>query len=223
MAGAERIRVESVEGATFRLSNLCLKLPNGQTLLEPVDATVSAGDRIAVLGPVGAGKTTLFRAIAGIWPFGIGRVEMPAGARSMFLPQRPYLPIGTLRDVVSYPAPADTFADDKIRAALRLLELGRLEGHLDDAAQWDQQLTSDEQQRLTIARVLLHEPDWIFMDDATAALDEAMEQRVYEILATRLPAATVMSMTHRPAVAQYHARSWTLRTSEEGRTSLQTT
>ncbi len=95
--------------------------------------------------------------------------------------------------------------------------------HLDDAAQWGQQLTVDEQQRLTVARVLLHEPDWIFLDDATAALDEAMEKRVYEILAARLPAAAVMSMTHRPAVAQYHTRRWTMLSNGDARTSLQTT
>jgi putative ATP-binding cassette transporter len=223
MTRAEGIQVKSIEGTTLRLTNLCLKLPNGQVLLEPVNATVSAGDRIAVLGPVGAGKTTLFRAIAGIWPFGAGRIELPAQARSLFLTQRPYLPMGTLRDVVSYPAPADTFADETIREALRLLELGRLENHLDETAQWEQQLTGDEQQRLTIARVLLHKPEWIFMDDATAALDEAMEKRVYEILAARLPAAAVMSMTHRPAVAQYHAQRWTMLSDDEGRTSLQTT
>ena len=220
---AEGIQVESIEGTTLRLTNLCLTLPDGRVLLEPANATVSAGERVAVLGPAGAGMTTLFRAIAGIWPFGTGRIEMPALARSLFLPQRPYLPIGTLRDVVSYPAPADKFPDEKIREVLRLVELSRLEIHLDDTAQWEQQLSADEQQRLTIARLLLHEPDWIFLDDATAALDEAMEKQVYEILATRLPAATVMSMTHRPAVAQYHARRWTMVSKDEGPTSLQTT
>jgi putative ATP-binding cassette transporter len=222
MTRAERIRVERIEGNTLRLTDLCLKLPDGQVLLEPANAAVSAGERLAVIGPPGAGMSTLFRAIAGIWPFGTGRIEMPARARSMFVPQRPYLPIGTLREVVSYPAPAGTFADEKIRDVLRLVDLGRLEIRLDDAAQWEQQLTGDEQQRLTIARVLLHEPDWIFMDDATAALDEAREKRIYEILATRLPGATVMSMTHRPAVAQYHARCWKMVTSDHGHASLVT-
>jgi putative ATP-binding cassette transporter len=223
MARADRIRVEPVEGTTLRLINVSLTLPDGRVLLDPANATVSAGDRIAVVGPVGAGKTTLFRAIAGIWPFGTGRIGMPALARSLFLTQRPYLPMGTLRDVVSYPARAETFTDEAIREALRLLDLGRLEHSLDETAQWEQQLTADEQQRLTIARVLLHKPDWIFMDGATSALDEAMEKRVYEILAERLPAATVMSMTHRPAVADYHARRWTIVSKDEGPSSLQTT
>jgi putative ATP-binding cassette transporter len=223
MARADRIRVEPVEGTTLRLTNVSLKLPDGRVLLDLLNATVSAGDRIAVVGPVGAGKTTLFRAIAGIWPFGTGRIGMPAQARSLFLTQRPYLPMGTLRDVVSYPARADTFSDEAIREALRFLDLGRLEHSLDETAQWEQQLTADEQQRLTIARVLLHKPDWIFMDGATGALDEAMEKRVYEILAERLPAATVMSMTHRPAVADYHARRWTIVSKDDGPSSLQTT
>jgi putative ATP-binding cassette transporter len=216
----EGIQVQSVEGGPLRLVNLHLELPNDRLQFEPMNATASAGDRIAVLGGVGAGKTMLFRAIAGIWPFGTGRIERPSPA--MFLTQRPYLPIGTLREVVSYPKPAEDFAQEKIREVLRLMELERLEAHLDDARQWDQQLTDDEQQRLTIARVLLHEPDWIFMDDATAALDEAMEKRVYEILGERLPSAAVISMTHRPVVVQYHRHRWSLVTSAEGRTSLQT-
>jgi putative ATP-binding cassette transporter len=216
------IQMESIEGSTLRLADLRIELPNGRVLLEPANATVSAGDRVAVLGGVGSGKTTLFRAIAGIWPFGTGRIEMPARARPMFLTQRAYLPVGTLRDVVTYPALADGFAEEKIREVLRLLDLERLEMRLDETGQWEQQLTDDEQQRLTIARVLLHEPDWIFMDDATAALDEAMEKRVYEILASRLPRSTVMSMTHRAAVAKYHTRCWRMPTTGEGRASLLT-
>jgi putative ATP-binding cassette transporter len=216
------IRVTSVEGTTLRLVNLHLELPNDRVRFEPMNATASAGDRIAVLGGVGAGKTILFRALAGIWPHGSGRIEMP-GKEQLFITQRPYLPIGTLREVVSYPPRKDGFTEEMIREVLRLMELERLETHLDDTRQWDQQLTDDEQQRLTIARVLLHKPDWIFIDDATAALDEAMEKRVYALLAERLPAAAVISLTHRPAVAQYHKHCWRLVTSSEGRTSLQTT
>jgi putative ATP-binding cassette transporter len=217
------IQMQAAEGDTLRFTNLSLRLPDGRVLLEPANATVSAGDKVAVLAPTGAGKTTLFRAIAGIWPFGSGRIEMPAHARSMFLTQRAYLPIGSLREVVSYPAPADAFAEERVCDVLRLLELGRLEAHLQEAGPWDQQLTDDEQQRLTVARVLLHEPDWIFMDDATAALDGAMEKRVYEILTARLPKATVISMTHRAVVAEYHARCWRMVTTGDGRSALRTT
>jgi vitamin B12/bleomycin/antimicrobial peptide transport system ATP-binding/permease protein len=217
------IQHERVTENVVRLVNLRLQLPDGRVLLEPTNAAVSAGERVAVLGGVGVGKTTLFRALAGIWPFGTGRIEMPAEARAMFLTQRAYLPIGTLREVVSYPATADAFPEQKVCEVLRLLELAKFESHLRDTDPWDQQLTDDEQQRLTIARVLLHEPDWIFMDDATAALDEAMENRVYEMLAARLPAATVVSMTHRAALTKFHTRCWTLSTNGEGRTTLKTT
>ena len=141
----------------------------------------------------------------------------------MFLTQRAYLPIGTLREVVSYPAAADAFSEDRVCEVLRLLDLRRFEAHLHDTSPWDQQLTDDEQQRLTIVRVLLHEPDWIFMDDATAALDEAMERRAYEMLEARLPAATVVSMTHRAALMEFHTRRWTMSTNVDGRATLQAT
>ena len=214
------IQHDRVAGEKLRLVNLSLQLPDGRVLLDPINATVSTGERVAVLGGVGVGKTTLFRALAGIWPFGTGRIEMPARARVMFLTQRAYLPIGTLREVVSYPAAADAFSEDKVCEVLRLLDLKRFEAHLHDTSPWDQQLTDDEQQRLTIARVLLHEPDWIFMDDATAALDEAMEKRVYEILTSRLPTATVVSLTHRDAVMEFHTRRWRMSTNDQGRATL---
>jgi putative ATP-binding cassette transporter len=216
----EGIQHDRVAGDKLRLVNLSLQLPDGRVLLDPINATVSTGERVVVLGGVGVGKTALFRALAGIWPFGSGRIEMPTQARAMFLMQRAYLPIGTLREVVSYPAAADAFSEDKVCDVLRLLDLKRFEAHLHDKSPWDQQLTDDEQQRLTIARVLLHEPDWIFMDDATAALDEAMERRVYEMLQTRLPAATVVSLTHRAAVLEFHTRRWRMSTNDQGRATL---
>ncbi|HVM96919.1 MAG TPA: ABC transporter ATP-binding protein/permease, partial [Candidatus Acidoferrales bacterium] len=183
LAHVDGIQLQHTDGNALRLSDLRLTLPDKRVLVDSVNATVSAGDRVAVLGSAGAGKTTLFRAIAGIWSFGSGRIEIPIASRSIFLPQRPYLPIGTLREVVSYPAEANTFPDEKIGEALALLDLNRLTPQLDETAQWEQQLSGDEQQRLSLARVLLHEPNWIFMDDATAALDEAVEKRVYGILA----------------------------------------
>jgi putative ATP-binding cassette transporter len=210
------IRVEAGAGAGLALRGLRLELPDGRVLLDAGDARVAAGERLAIMGPAGAGKTTLFRAIAGIWPFGQGRIEVPAGARSMFLTQRPYLPLGTLREAITYPASADVFPDAKVREILDFVGLGRLGPRLDREEPWQLVLSGDEQQRVVFARVLLHEPEWIFADDATASLDEATEKRVYDVLRERLPRATIISITQRPAVLPYHERRWTIVPSDGG-------
>jgi putative ATP-binding cassette transporter len=210
------IRVEAGAGAGLALRGLRLELPEGRVLLDAGDARVAAGERLAIMGPAGAGKTTLFRAIAGIWPFGQGRIEVPAGARSMFLTQRPYLPLGTLREAITYPASADVFPDAKVREILDFVGLGRLGPRLDREEPWQLVLSGDEQQRVVFARVLLHEPEWIFADDATASLDEATEKRVYDVLRERLPRATIISITQRPAVLPYHERRWTIVPSDGG-------
>ncbi len=203
----EKIRI-AVGDERLRLVDLKLRLPDGRVVLDRVNAAIAPGERVAVLGPSGVGKTTLIRAIAGIWPFGSGRIERPADM--LVLPQRPYLPIGSLRAVLSYPAAAGTFTDDQIVKALRLLDLDHLRARLDSTEPWDQELSAPEQQRLALARVLLHEPGWILLDEATSGLDEALEQEIYELLTKQLPRAAVMTVSHRPALARYHQRSWTL-------------
>jgi putative ATP-binding cassette transporter len=203
----EKIRVVVGDGS-LRLVDLRLRLPDGRVVLDRVNAAIAPGDRVAVLGPSGVGKTTLIRAIAGIWPFGSGRIERPADM--LVLPQRPYLPIGSLRAVLSYPAAAGTFADARLVTALRHLDLGHLAARLDSTEPWDQELSAPEQQRLALARVLLHEPGWILLDEATSGLDEALEQEIYELLAKQLPRAAVLTVSHRMALARYHQRSWTL-------------
>jgi putative ATP-binding cassette transporter len=203
----------------LRLSGLSVEMPPGRVLLEDVDAAVVAGQHVAVVGPSGSGKTLLLRAIAGIWPFGAGSIQVPPDARKLFLPQWPYLPIGSLRAAVSFPSPEGAFPDERIREALRLLGLAGLEARLDETGQWEQQLSPHEQQRLALARVVLHEPDWLFLDKATSALDEATERRVYELLAVRLPRATVVSAIQRP-VAGYHERLFTLVPGAGGRVAL---
>ena len=215
------VRVEATEGDSLRLSDLRLELPNGRILLDGANASIAPGERLVVLGPSGAGQSTLLRAIAGHWPFGTGRIEIPVQARTLFLPQRPYLPIATLRAAVSYPAPEGTFPDERIREALRLLDLARLAERLDETEHWEKNLSAGEQQRLALARALLHQPDWLFLDDATSALDEEMERRAYAVLADRLPHATVVSIAHRPGVAQYHTRRWTLVAARDGHATLQ--
>jgi putative ATP-binding cassette transporter len=216
-----QIKIVASEAETLRLLDLRIEAPDGHTLISPANATVGAGDRVAITGPSGAGKTVLLRAIAGIWPFGRGRIEVPARTRMVFMPQWPYLPFGSLRAAVSYPAPEGTFKDERIRDLLRQLGLDHLTARLDDAELWDQQLSPHEQQRLAIARVLLNEPDWMFLDKVTSALDEETEKRVYELFAKRLPHATVISIALDPRIVKYHSKRWTIMPMDDGPSSLQ--
>ena len=211
-----RIEVVTGSASELRLSDLRLEAPDGTPVIAAASASVAAGDRVVVTGASGSGKTILLRAIAGIWPFGSGRVELPRRDRLLFVPERPYLPLGSLRAAVSFPAPEGTFPDERIHEVLGLLGLGHLEGRLDAVEPWDQELSDHERQRLAFVRVLLHEPEWLFLDKATSALDEAMERRVYELLAQRLPRATVITAAHRPAVVGYHARRWTIAPQDGG-------
>jgi putative ATP-binding cassette transporter len=204
------VRVEESPDPALELRDLHLELPDGRVIVDGVNARVAPGERVVVVGPSGSGKSSLIKAIAGIWPFGHGRIEMPARGKKLFLPQRPYLPIGTLRAAVSYPSEERAFPDERIREALVALGLDRLSGRLDEEAHWNQMLSGGEQQRIALARVLLHEPDWIFLDEATSGLDEQMEERAYALLAERLPKAAVVSIAHRKSLIEHHQRRWTL-------------
>ena len=144
------------------------------------------------------------RAIAGIWPFGQGRISVPAGASVMLLPQRPYIPIGTLRGAVTYPSLAGSFPDAAIRHALTAARLPALADRLDEEENWNARLSGGEQQRVALARALLTKPDWLFLDEATAALDETSEKALYEVLAAELPGTTVVSIGHRSTLVAMH-------------------
>jgi putative ATP-binding cassette transporter len=185
---------------------LTLALPNGQTLLANTTIALPKGRSTLILGQSGSGKSTLFRALAGIWPFGQGQVHLPAGARVLFLPQKPYIPIGTLRDAVKYPDEHSTASDGEIVTALEAARLGHLAPRLDEEAHWSNILSGGEQQRLAIARALVFKPDWLFLDEATASLDEEMETAVYRALKERLPGTTLVSIGHRPSLRQWHDR-----------------
>ena len=210
------IRVVPTAGPSLRLEGVQIAEPDGRVLLHGATATVAAGDRVAVVGPSGTGKTLLMRAIAGLWPFGTGRIETPADAAMLFVPQWPYVPIGTLRAAVSYPSPEGTFPDDAIVKTLGLVGLSQLEGRLDDTEPWQHLLSPHQQQQLAIVRVLLHKPDWIFLDKATSALDEATERAIYGLLNEALPGATIVTIAHRASVGEYHTRRWTLTPGESG-------
>jgi len=198
-----------VAGAPQRLAidRLSLALPDGRRLLDDAQAAFRQGESVLVSGPSGTGKSTLFRALAGIWPFGEGRIELPAGARTLFLPQKPYLPIATLREAVLYPGgPAEGVGDAAIRGALEAVGLASFSGRLDEERHWAQELSGGEQQRVAFARALLQRPDWLFLDEATSNLDEASEAQLYALLRERLPDATVVSIGHRGTLAAFHAR-----------------
>jgi len=185
---------------------LTLALPNGQTLLADTTLAFAKGQSTLISGSSGSGKSTLFRALAGIWPFGSGHVHVPAGARVLFLPQKPYIPIGSLRDAVRYPDKDTTASDSEIVAALAAARLGHLAGRLDEETHWTNILSGGEQQRLAIARALVFKPDWLFLDEATASLDEATEEAVYEALKRQLPDTTIVSIGHRPSLRKWHER-----------------
>ena len=188
------------------LHDLRLELPNGVPLQAGISAEVHPGEAWLVTGPTGVGKSTLLRAIAGIWPFGRGSIEIPGEGRTLFLPQRPYLPIGTLRSVLSYPEPETAFDDDALREVLTACGLPRLAGRLDESRHWALELSPGEQQRIAFARALLQRPQWLFLDEATAALDEAGEAHLYGLVRQRLPHAALVSVGHRSGLAAYHAK-----------------
>jgi len=196
------------DGARLALEGLDLELPDGQPLIGGVNLSLARGDTVLIGGRSGTGKSTLIRAIAGIWPFGRGAVRLPRRARILVLPQKPYLPIGALRDVVSYPGEAN---DATLREALEAVELPELVGRLDEADHWALRLSPGEQQRIAFARALLQKPDWLFLDEATSALDEATEARLYGLLRERLPDTALFSVGHRGTLRRFHARELAVR------------
>ncbi|MBK8174414.1 MAG: ABC transporter ATP-binding protein/permease [Rhodospirillales bacterium] len=179
-------------------------LPNGGVLLRDVNLAIDRGRSVVVQGPSGSGKTTLFRVIAGIWPFGHGRIAMPRDARVLFLPQRPYLPLGTLKEALSYPGQPEDYSDEACAEALAVCRLSHLANRLGESGNWALALSPGEQQRLAFARALLYRPDWLFLDEASSALDEATESDVYHALKRRLPQATLISIAHKPSVLDLH-------------------
>ena len=192
--------------AAFALDRLHVRLPSGEPIVAAEHIAFSAGERILVTGPSGAGKSTLFRAVAGIWPFGSGRVTVPKGAKVMLVPQRPYFPVATLAAAVGYPAKAGTFDNARVAEALAAVGLSQLVDRLDEEAHWNRMLSLGEQQRLAIARALLHAPDYLFLDEATASLDEPAEAALYRLLQERLKGTTIISIGHRSTLGIFHRR-----------------
>ncbi len=192
-------------GNQLDLTGLELTLPDGQNLLRGIDLRITAGERLLIQGPSGVGKSTLLRAIAGIWPFGSGTISRPAG-RQLFMPQRPYMPLGTLKRAVCYPMSEPEFSDSEVTAALHAAGLGHLAPELSETDAWDRRLSGGEQQRLVLARSLLIRPDWLFMDESTSGLDPASEAFLYEVLRQRLPDTTLVTISHREGAVRFHSR-----------------
>jgi putative ATP-binding cassette transporter len=192
------------------IDHLAVRLPDGAPLVAADDIVIAAGDHVLVTGPSGGGKSTLFRSIAGIWPFGSGRVIVPKGATVMMLPQLPYFPLATLATAVTFPAPAGTYDHARIAEAIHAVGLPHLVAELDNEEHWNRLLSQGEQQRLALARALLQAPQYLFLDEATASLDEPAEATLYKLLQERLKGTTIVSIGHRATLGPFHRRRLTL-------------
>jgi putative ATP-binding cassette transporter len=202
---AQGERSEGTDGS-LALEGLEVDLPEGRSLLSHTTLQLKRDEDVLVTGPSGSGKSTLFRALAGIWPYWKGRIKLPKAARLLFLPQKPYLPIGTLKHAVSYPEDASRYSSGEIAAALKAVRLPNLAGDLERNENWAQVLSGGEQQRLAFARALLYRPDWLFLDEATAALPEEDQEALYRLLQEKLPGTTLVSIGHRTSLAVFHPR-----------------
>lgn len=202
--------------AGLSLQGVTVQRPDGAPLLQDLNFSLGAGESLLVKGASGSGKTTLLRTLAGLWPYAAGVVARPVGARALFLSQKPYLPLGSLRTAVTYPAEQ---ADDAlVQTALRKVQLGHLLGRLDEEADWSRILSLGEQQRLAFARVLINQPHIAFLDEATSATDEGLEHALYELLRHELPQCTLISVGHRSTLNGFHQRKLELQ--GEGRWAL---
>lgn len=218
-ADAERIALEPHPEGKLAFDRLAISLIDGTTVIEDASAEIQRGKRVLITGESGSGKSTLFRAIAGLWSWGSGVIRTPPPDEQMFMPQRPYLPLGTLRAALCYPAAPDTFDDDRVRATLARCGLADFEGQLDlDECRWDRKLSLGQQQRVAFARLLLHRPRWVFMDEATSAHDDENQASMLSLLDEELEGTTILSIAHRPGVEMFHTRTIRLvRTSQGAR------
>ncbi len=205
--GAEEIKRALHPDGHLAFEGVRVLLPDGHIVIDDATVSIAPGERVLIIGDTGRGKSTLFRAVAGLWPWGSGTILTPPPGTMAFLPQRPYLPLGTLRNALSYPSATDAFPDADIRKALERCDLGNLIPKLNRTERWDKELSLGEQERLAFARLLLHKPGWVFLDEATAALDEDSQRRVMGLFDDELKQTTVLSIGHRPDLAVYHTRT----------------
>ena len=200
------IALTTTDANVITLQDLSVRLPNSVPLISAENISIKLGERVLVSGPSGAGKSTLFRALAGVWPFGEGAITIPKNARMMILPQRPYFPIAPLAAAVAYPAEPGQFDAATVAELIGAVGLSALVSRIEEEAHWNRMLSLGEQQRLGIARALLYCPDFLFLDEATASLDEPSETALYQLLDQRLPRAAIVSIGHRATLAAFHRR-----------------
>ena len=187
-----RIVIKEEEADQITLPELEIYLPSGQLMVAAKDIVIKPGEKVLIKGKTGAGKTTLFRVLSGLWPFGKGEVLIPAGKKVIVLPQKPYIPIGTLAEAVSYPEPPEKYTREEIIQVLEDVGLGEFVNRLDVVAHWNMILSGGEQQRVGIARAMLYKPDYLFFDEATAAMDEPSEEELYNMLLERMKDTTIV-------------------------------
>jgi putative ATP-binding cassette transporter len=208
---AERAETGRIEVGTaamepaLTLSNVAVRLNDGTAVVGKTDVSIEIGERVLIAGESGTGKSTLVRAIAGLWPWGGGKVTVKEGASIFLLPQRPYIPMGSLRRAAAYPESPETYSSEEIAEAFEQVGLGQHTAKLDEESNWDQTLSGGEKQRLAFARILIHKPDIVVLDEATAALDVNSQLQLMELLAHQ-QGMTVLSVGHRPELEQFHSR-----------------
>jgi putative ATP-binding cassette transporter len=206
-AKADIVHVAPSADGAIDLKKLLVTLPNGAPLVAADGFSFRNHERTLVTGPSGSGKSTLFRAVAGIWPFATGTIDIPAKATLMMLPQRPYFPVGSLHAAVAYPAEPAAYTPQQMAEVITAVGLPALAQRLDEEAHWNRMLSLGEQQRLGLARALLHAPQYLFLDEATASLDEPSEAALYRLIAEKLPATTFVSIGHRSTLEAFHQRN----------------
>ncbi len=205
-AEASGITLSESPDESLRIENLSISLSNGKVLIEDASVQIAPGEKVLFKGESGSGKSTLIRAIAGLWPWGEGTILLPKGAQIGFIPQRPYLPIGSLRDAMLYPVGETPASDDDLRSILRRCGLAHLAKRLDDEENWSSMLSGGEAQRIGFCRALLAKPDILILDEPTSALDEPSQLRMMELLGEELPHATILHVAHRPGLEKFHTR-----------------
>lgn len=203
----DEIERNIIDKSKLLIQDLTLYTPKMKKVLDNINFEINQGDKVLIKGPSGIGKSTLLRVLSGIWPFGEGTVSLPDPEKVMFVPQKPYMPIGTLREVVCYSTGSTAYPDEEIAHVFDAVGLGHLKDQLNVEQEWIAALSLGEQQRVIFARIILAKPDWVIMDEPTASMDKENEKNVYQILAKELPDATIITVGHSETLQDYHDRT----------------